>query len=113
MLIIILFAAEKNIIFKFDIHGRIQKKLGCKTGNGDGQPTIFRFSLESGRDGLITFFAQIPRRRRVSELLRKKKVLLTFSKISSPRYRSFNRKKKRYLERLRCELFFSKIFVFE
>lgn len=38
------------------IHGRIQKKLGCKTGNGDGKPTTFRLSLESGRDGLITFF---------------------------------------------------------
>jgi hypothetical protein len=34
------------------IHGGIQKKL-YKTGNG--KPNVFRFSLESGRDGLITF----------------------------------------------------------
>ncbi len=40
--------------FKFS-HGRIQEKLRYKTGN-NGKPTIFRFSLESGRDGLITFF---------------------------------------------------------
>ena len=42
-----------------------------KTGNGDGKPIIFRLSLESGRDGLITFFVRYPDEGGVSELLHK------------------------------------------
>jgi len=45
---VIVEAMPDNVLFS--IHGGIQKKLGYKTGNGDGKPIIFRLSLESGRE---------------------------------------------------------------